>query len=56
MNKDQVKGRAKEVEGKAKEILGKLGGSKKQEVEGKVEKNIGKGQATFGDLKDKLRK
>lgn len=56
MNKDQVNGRIKEVKGKSKEVLGKISGSKKQEVEGNVEKNIGKVQAGFGDLKNKLQK
>lgn len=56
MNKDQVNGRIKEVKGKSKEVLGKIGDSKKKEVEGNVEKNIGKAQAEFGDLKNKLQK
>lgn len=56
MNKDQVNGRIKEVKGKSKEVLGKISGRKKQEVEGNVEKNIGKAQAGLGDLKNKLQK
>ena len=56
MNKDQVNGRIKEVKGKSKEVLGKISGSKKQEVEGNIEKNIGNAQAGLGDLKNKLQK
>jgi uncharacterized protein YjbJ (UPF0337 family) len=56
MNKDQVKGRVKEVQGSAKEVAGKIVGNKKLEIEGKVQKNVGKFQAGFGDLKNSLKK
>jgi uncharacterized protein YjbJ (UPF0337 family) len=51
INKDQVKGRVEEAEGKIKETAGKLVGNEKLEIEGNVQKNLGKAQAKFGDLK-----
>lgn len=56
MNKDQINGRIKEVKGESKEVVGKLSGNKKKEFKGNVEKNVGKAQAGFGDMKNKLQK
>lgn len=56
MNKDQVKGRIKEVKGKAKEVAGELLGETDLEVEGILEKNLGKVQAGFGDIVDDAQK
>jgi len=49
MNKDQVKGRVKEVGGK-------IMGDDELELEGKIEKKVGKVKAGFGDLKDDIKK
>jgi len=51
MNKDQFKGRVKEVKGKIKEAAGKLVGNEKLEEKGKTEKVLGEAQAKFGDVK-----
>jgi uncharacterized protein YjbJ (UPF0337 family) len=51
INKDQVKGRVKEAEGKIKEVSGALLGNEKMEQKGKDQKNLGKAQAKFGDIK-----
>ena len=51
MNKNQVKGRVKEVEGMIKEVAGKLVGNEKLEQKGKVQKILGEAQAAVGDLK-----
>ena len=51
INKDQVKGRVNEAEGKIKEVAGKLVGNENLEAKGKVQKNLGKAQARFGDVK-----
>jgi uncharacterized protein YjbJ (UPF0337 family) len=51
INKDQVKGRVEEVKGTIKEAAGKLVGNEKLETKGTVEKNLGKVQAAFGDVK-----
>ncbi len=56
MNKDQIKGRVKEVEGKAKEAAGVILDDDEMELEGNVKKNIGKIQAEFGDLKEDVKK
>jgi uncharacterized protein YjbJ (UPF0337 family) len=56
MNKDQVKGRVEEAKGKVKEVTGKVLDNKEMEVEGNVQKNVGKGQAGFGNLKEDLKK
>lgn len=51
MNKDQVKGRVKEVQGSVKEATGRLLGSTKLETKGKLEKMVGTVQAQHGDTK-----
>jgi uncharacterized protein YjbJ (UPF0337 family) len=51
MNKDQVKGRVKEVKGSIKAAAGKLLGNEKLEVKGNTEKMLGKVQAKCGDMK-----
>lgn len=51
MNKDQVKGRVKEVQGTIKEAAGKLVGNEKLEQKGRTEKVLGEVQASFGDVK-----
>ena len=56
MNKDQVKGRGKEIAGKTKEVTGKVVGNKSLEVKGIVEKNIGKAQADLGDARNNVKK
>ena len=55
MNKEQVKGRVKEVKGKIKEVAGKLVGNEKLEEKGKVQKNLGKAEAKFGDVKQEVK-
>jgi uncharacterized protein YjbJ (UPF0337 family) len=55
MNKDQVDGRVGEVKGKVKEVTGQILGDKPMEVEGNIQKNIGKAQAGFGDLKKDIK-
>lgn len=55
MNKDQVKGRAREAKGKLKEATGKLIGNKDMETDGKIENVVGKAQAKYGDLKNDLK-
>jgi uncharacterized protein YjbJ (UPF0337 family) len=55
INKDQVKGRAKEAAGKVQEVAGKVVGSPRQQVKGNVKKNVGAAQAKFGDAKKDIR-
>lgn len=56
MNKDQVKGRAKEATGAIKQAVGKATGSVSTEVKGNAEKVLGKTQAAYGDIKEALDK
>lgn len=56
MNKDKVEGRVEEAKGKVKEVTGKILDDKGMEIEGNVQKNVGKAQAGFGDLKQDLKK
>ena len=55
MDKDRVKGSAKNVAGKVKEGIGKAVGDKKTELEGKTDQVKGKAQNAVGGAKDKLR-
>lgn len=55
MNKDQVKGAAKEVAGKVQQKAGKLLGSKEQEAKGLTTKLQGKAQKKVGDAKEALK-
>jgi uncharacterized protein YjbJ (UPF0337 family) len=54
MNKDQVKGVAKDVAGKVQEKAGKLVGSKKQQVKGYSKQISGKVQKGVGDVKQSV--
>ena len=56
MNKDQVKGRTSKVTGKIKESVGKATGDKDLEVQGTAEKVGGKVRATYGDVKEDVKK
>lgn len=51
MNKDQLKGAAKNLGGKVQEEVGKLVGSKHQQAEGLKHQVSGKLQESVGDLK-----
>jgi uncharacterized protein YjbJ (UPF0337 family) len=54
MNKDQAKGRAKQVSGEIKDQVGKATDSTKTQAKGKMEKAAGKVQETYGNVKEKL--
>ncbi|MBK6006896.1 CsbD family protein [Ramlibacter ginsenosidimutans] len=51
MNKDQVKGAAKDVAGKVQEQVGKAIGSRKQQAKGLSKQAAGKVQKAYGDVK-----
>jgi uncharacterized protein YjbJ (UPF0337 family) len=55
MNKDQVKGRVEQAKGSIKETTGKVVGNRELEGEGAVDKATGKAQATYGDVKEKVK-
>jgi uncharacterized protein YjbJ (UPF0337 family) len=55
MNKDQVKGAAKEVAGKVQQQAGKLVGSKEQQIKGLSKQIAGKAQEDVGDVKQSVK-
>ena len=55
MNKDQVKGAAKDLGGKIQEEVGKAVGSTDQQVKGLANQIEGKTQQKIGDLKEAVK-
>jgi uncharacterized protein YjbJ (UPF0337 family) len=55
MNKDQVKGAAKDAAGKVQEGAGKLVGSEKQQAKGVQKQVSGKVQKGVGDAKEAVK-
>jgi uncharacterized protein YjbJ (UPF0337 family) len=55
VNKDQVNGRVEETKGAVKEITGKVLDDKGMEMEGSIQKNVGKAQAGYGDIKQDIK-
>lgn len=54
MNKDQIKGGAKDIAGKVQEKAGELTGSDKQQAKGLKKQVEGKIQKGVGNVKDAL--
>jgi uncharacterized protein YjbJ (UPF0337 family) len=55
MNKDQIKGKAKDIGGKIQEEAGKVVGSSEQQAKGLGKQVEGKLQEKAGDLKENLK-
>ena len=55
MNKDQVKGTAKDIAGKIQEGAGELTGDKEQEAKGLAKQVEGKTQKKVGDAKETVK-
>ena len=55
MNKNQVKGVAKDIAGKVQEKVGQLVGSKEQQVKGLGKQISGQAEKTFGDAKEAIK-
>ena len=55
MNKDQIKGRIERVKGSVKEKAGRAIGNPSLRAEGTVDKAAGRAQATYGDVKEKIK-
>ena len=55
MDKDRIKGSAKQAKGAVKEAVGQVTGDAKSKAEGKTEKAAGKVQNAIGGLKDAAR-
>ena len=56
MNRNQVDGVTKQVKGAVKEGASKLTGNTLGQVEGKIEKGVGKAQKDVGDAQERDRK
>lgn len=56
MNENQVRGTGKEVKGAVKEGVSKVTGNTLGQVEGKVEKEVGRAQKNLGDAQAQDRK
>ena len=56
MNNDQLKGLLEEVIGRFKEVAGKIVNDKKMELEGNIQMNAGKAQASWEDVKEVIKK
>ena len=55
MNKDQVKGEAKNIAGKVQEKVGKVVGSTEQEIKGQAKQVTGKIQKGVGDAEEAVK-
>ena len=55
MNKDQVKGGAKDIAGKVQEKAGEMVGSTEQQVKGQAKQVTGKIQKGVGDAKESVK-
>ncbi|GGE66687.1 CsbD family protein [Massilia psychrophila] len=55
MNKDQAKGKAKDIGGKIQQEVGKAVGSNKQQAQGLGKQAEGKMQEKAGDVKDAVK-
>lgn len=56
MNENQVGGVSKQVKGAVKEGISKVTGNTLGQVEGKIEKEVGKVQKDMGDAQERDRK
>ena len=55
VDKDRIKGGAKQAKGSVKEAIGKVTGNRKTEAEGAAQKTAGKLQSDVGKAKDAIR-
>lgn len=55
MNKDQIKGKTREIVGDIQEATGKMLGSKEQRAKGLKKQVSGKTQKAVGDIKESLK-
>lgn len=56
MNRDQIKGTAKDIAGKAQAEVGKAVGSHEQHAKGVARQVEGKTQKAYGDAKETVKK
>ncbi len=53
MNKQELKGKGKQIEGKVREEVGKLTGNKGEQLKGKIQQVEGKAREKVGKLRGK---
>jgi uncharacterized protein YjbJ (UPF0337 family) len=56
MNKDQIKGKAKDLAGKVQEQAGRIVGDEEQQAKGLGKQAAGKTQQSYGNAKETVRK
>lgn len=56
VNKDQVKGVAKQAKGAVKDAAGKVTGDRQMQASGKADKVAGKVQKAYGDVKEDVKR
>jgi uncharacterized protein YjbJ (UPF0337 family) len=55
MNRDQAKGRIEQAAGKARETIGKVKGNKNLERKGKLQKDLGRARAVYGNSQEDIK-
>ena len=55
MDKDRIKGSARQIVGNIKQVVGKVLGDKKTQDDGKTDEIVGKIQNAVGSAKDTIR-
>ncbi len=55
MNRDQTKGRIEAAKGKARETVGRVKGNANLEQKGRLQKYLGRAQAAYGNLKERIK-
>jgi uncharacterized protein YjbJ (UPF0337 family) len=55
MNRDQTRGRIEAAKGKAQETIGKVKGDKNLETKGKIQKDLGRARAAYGNLQANIK-
>jgi uncharacterized protein YjbJ (UPF0337 family) len=55
MDNNRIDGMGHEVKGALKERIGQATGDRSQQVEGNVEKNVGKAEQMIDDMADRMR-
>ncbi|WP_159015615.1 CsbD family protein [Cognatiluteimonas profundi] len=55
MDNNRIDGMGHEVKGAIKEQIGQATGNRSQQVEGNIEKNVGKAEQMIGAMADRMR-
>ena len=55
MDRNRIEGKGREIKGEVKDTIGKVTGSTQQQVEGKLDKGMGKAQNAYGRAKDAVK-